>query len=76
MNTGKIGKSTPPKRKKFGGIARDAFKPVRACEKFESRAAIELPYNPMYAANAIISTMGAELAIQIANQILTITKGN
>jgi hypothetical protein len=74
QNTAKIGKTQ--KRKKFGGIARDAFKPVRACEKFESRAAIELPYNPVYAANAIISTMGAELAIQIANQILTTTKGN
>ena len=76
MNTAKIGKSKPQSRKKYGGISPKAFKPVRQGEPYEPKAAIELPYKPFYAANAIISVMGEELAVEIANQILQITKGN
>jgi len=76
MNTTKIGKSKPKSRKKYGGISPKAFKPVRQGEPYEPKAAIELPYKPFYAANAIISVMGEELAVEIANQILQITKGN
>lgn len=75
MNTTKIGKSKP-KSRKFGGISPKALKPVRTGSPYEAKAAIELPYKPKYAANAIISVMGKELAIEIAEEILQITKGN
>ena len=73
MNTAKIGKSKS--RKKYGGISPKAFKPVRQGEPYEPKAAIELPYKSFYAANTLISVMGEALAIEIANQILEITKG-
>lgn len=76
QNTAKIGKSSPKKHKKYGGISPHAFTPVRESEPYEPKAAIELPYKPFYAANAIISVMGQELAVEIAEQILQITKGN
>lgn len=76
MNTAKIGKSSPKKRKQYGGISPHAFTPVRESEPYEPKAAIDLPYKPFYAANAIISVMGQELAVEIAEQILKITKGN
>lgn len=76
MNTAKIGKSKPQSRKKYGGISPKAFKPVRQGEPYEPKAAIELPYKPFYAANTLISVMGEALAVEIANQVLQITKGN
>jgi uncharacterized ParB-like nuclease family protein len=76
QNTCNIGKSSSKKRKQYGGISPHAFTPVRQSEPYEPKAAIELPYKPFYAANAIISVMGQELAIEIAEQILQITKGN
>jgi len=76
MNTANIGKSTPKRRKQYGGIAPDAFKPIRSCGQYEAKAAIELPYKPVYAAKTIISVMGTELAVEIAEEILQIAKGN
>lgn len=76
MNTANIGKSAKKPRKQYGGIAPDAFVPKRSSQPFESRAAIELPYNAEHAANAIISVMGDELAAEIANQILQTLKGH
>ena len=76
QNTANIGKSGNKRKKQYGGIAPDAFTPKRTGQQFESRAAIELPYNPELAANAIISVMGDELAAEIANQILQTLKGN
>ncbi len=75
QDTTNIGKSNKKRRKQYGSIAPDAFIPKRASQPFESRAAIELPYNPEHAASAIISVMGEELAINIANQILQTLKG-
>jgi hypothetical protein len=76
MNTANITKTNKKRKKQYGGIAPDAFTPKRTGQQFESRAAIELPYNPELAANAIISVMGDELAAEIANQILQTLKGN
>lgn len=76
MDTANISKANKKRRKQYGGVAPDAFTPKRTGQPFESRAAIELPYNPEYAANAIISVMGEELAAEIANQILQTLKGN
>lgn len=76
MNTANIGKSKTNGRKKYGGISPHAAKPVRTCAPYEPKAAIDLPYKPVYAANAIISVMGKELAIEIAQEILQITKGD
>ena len=76
MNTANIGKSQPKKRKQYGGISPHAFTPVRQSEPYEPKAAIELPYKPFYAANAIISVMGEELALEIADHIHQIAKGN
>jgi len=76
MNTAKIGRSQSKRKKQYGGISPHAFKPVRTSEPYEPKAAIDLPYKPFYAANAIISVMGQELAVEIAEQILQITKGS
>jgi hypothetical protein len=76
MNTANIGKSKSKKRKQYGGISPHAAKPVRSGVPYEPKAAIELPYKPVYAANAIISVMGEALAIEIAEHILQIAKGN
>lgn len=76
MNTANITKTNKKRDKQYGGIAPDAFTPKRTGQQFESRAAIELPYNPEHAANAIISVMGNELAADIANQILKTLKGS
>ncbi|MBI9017344.1 MAG: hypothetical protein JEZ07_08810 [Phycisphaerae bacterium] len=74
MDTTNIGKSN--NRKKYGGISDDAFEPVRQCSQLKKRAAVELPYEANYAANAIISAMGEELAFEIAEAIVSKLKGN
>jgi hypothetical protein len=74
QDTAKIGKSGKKRKKQYGGIAPDAFTPKRTGQQFESRAAIELPYNPDYAANAIVSVMGGKLAVEIAKRIFQIAE--
>lgn len=76
MNTAKIGKPKPKPNRQYGGIAPDAFKPVRPCGQYEPKAAIELPYKAVYAAKTIVSVMGKDLAVEIAQEILQIAKGN
>ena len=76
QNIAKIGKASKKRKKKYGGIAPDAFTPVRPTGQYEPKAAIELPYKPVYAAKTIVSVMGQEMAVEIANQILQIAKGN
>jgi hypothetical protein len=76
MNTTQIGKSKPKPNRQYGGIAPDAFKPVRPCGQYEPKAAIELPYKAVYAAKTIVSVMGKDLAVEIAQEILQIAKGN
>ncbi len=76
QDTANISKSNKKRRKQYGGIAPDAFKPIRSCGQYEAKAALELPYKPVYAAKTIISVMGTELAVEIAEEILQIAKGN
>jgi hypothetical protein len=71
----KSGKPTVMNIAKMGKSSLKVFKPIRASDQFQDRAAIELSYNPISAASVILSTMGKALSIEIANRILAITKG-
>ncbi len=71
----KTGKPAVMNITKIGKSVSKVFKPIRASDQFQDRAAVELPYNPVSAANTIVTTMGKTLSIEIANRILAITKG-
>ena len=71
----KSGKPTVMNIAKIGKSSLKVFKPIRASDQFQDRAAVELPYNPVSAANTILATLGKTLSIEVANRILAITKG-
>jgi hypothetical protein len=63
MNIAKIGKSVSK-----------VIRPIRASGQFKERVTVELPYHPASAAAIVIRTMGKTLSIEIANQILAVTR--
>jgi len=75
MNTANIGKPKVKGRKKVGGIAPGASKPVIGHSKIAPRAALELPYDPHYAAKALVSVFGEEFIRHLIVQLNACLKG-
>ena len=75
MNTAKIGKSKPKKRKQYGQLAPNAFKPVRSARPTLAQTALDLPHDPYYAARAIVDAMGSEFSEKLINTLTAYLKG-
>lgn len=75
MNTSKIGKSKPQKRKTYGQIAPNAFKPVRQARPSLAQTPIDLPHDPHYAARALVSAMGREFTEKLIVELTNYLKG-
>ncbi len=74
MNTAKIGNKKTTR--KSDGPKLDTLTTVRECGTCESRAALELTYDPRCAAHTIISAMGEPMSLNIAHTIISVVRGN
>ncbi len=74
MNTAKIGNKKTTR--KSDGPKLDTLTTVRECGTCESRAALELTYDPRCAAHTIISAMGEPMSLDIAHTIISVVRGN
>ncbi|NIA06969.1 MAG: hypothetical protein GWP14_04895 [Actinobacteria bacterium] len=61
QDTSKIGRANKKrKRRDYGGIAPNAFKPVRKPKVALAKTALELPHDPEYGARALMGVMGPD----------------
>jgi len=70
MKTSKIGK-----RRKLGGIAKGAAKPVVGHSKDDKTTLLDLPHNPHWAARALISALGVDFARALITELTKSLKG-
>lgn len=78
MKTGNIGRSRnakPPSSRKPGGLAQNAFKPVRGHSTPMKKTAIELPHDPHWAARGLLSTFGADFVRALISELTNCLEG-
>jgi hypothetical protein len=75
QNTAKIGKSKSKKRKQYGQLAPNAFKPVRSGRAELPQTALQLPHDPHYAARAIVDAMGRDFSTKLIDALTHYLKG-
>ena len=70
MKTARIGRKRKP-----GGMARNAMKPVLGHSTHVKKTALELPHDPHWAAKGLLSAFGAEFARALITELTNCLKG-
>lgn len=76
MNTANISEANKKRRKQYGGLAPNAFKPVREARPTLAQTPIDLPHDVPSAARAIVHAMGREFTAKLIDALTAYLKGN
>ena len=74
INTARIGRNTP-RRRKFGGIAKNAFTPVRTGTPPTPMTAISMPQDPVMGARTLIEVFDAEYLRKLVDFLVNHLQG-
>lgn len=75
MKVGQIGKAKKPNRRKFGGIAKDAYQPTKSVAQPSEMLSISLPIdNPHMAAKGMLSRYERPFLVALVKELTTLLK--
>jgi len=75
MKTGNIGRSRS-RRRKPGGLAKNAMKPVRGHSTPKRKTALELPHDPHWAARGLLSALGPDFVRALITELTNCLEGH